>query len=221
MFGRTKSRIIGSIDRSRLKRDGFAIVSNNCWGAEAYSSVGRPYNTPFVGLYLYPECYTELLSNLYPALEAHLTFTRNSQYLKNPPKYPVGLVTEGVEIHFLHYASEDEARAKWDRRAKRFLESVSADESVFLKFCDRDGCKLSHIERFHDLPYDNKVSFGVVQYDHPNHLFVPGMKSSNENSVIDGQSLFRQRYACFDFAHWIRTGKIERTLMSQMLGLIS
>ena len=28
----------------------FTIVSNNCWGAELYPLLGRPYETPFVRL---------------------------------------------------------------------------------------------------------------------------------------------------------------------------
>jgi len=50
--------------RSQLKNRNFTIVSNNCWGGEVYRGFGLPYQTPFVGLFLFPACYIKLLKNL-------------------------------------------------------------------------------------------------------------------------------------------------------------
>jgi uncharacterized protein (DUF1919 family) len=40
-----------------IKYKNFVIVSDNCWGAEIYQWFNRPYNTPFVGLGIYGDCY--------------------------------------------------------------------------------------------------------------------------------------------------------------------
>jgi uncharacterized protein (DUF1919 family) len=50
--------------RMRVHDPEFTIVSNNCWGAHIYQNLGEPYRTPFVGLFLAPECYLRLLKRL-------------------------------------------------------------------------------------------------------------------------------------------------------------
>ena len=67
-------RVLEAYERSSLKQSNFAIVSNNCWGSDLYKSTARPYNTPFVGLYLFPDCYLRLLAELTFALTRPITF---------------------------------------------------------------------------------------------------------------------------------------------------
>jgi uncharacterized protein (DUF1919 family) len=46
-----------------LKDKNFVIISDNCWGGEVYQWFKRPYNSPFIGLFLNGPCYIKLLSN--------------------------------------------------------------------------------------------------------------------------------------------------------------
>jgi uncharacterized protein (DUF1919 family) len=46
-----------------LKNTDFVIIANNCFGGQVYKSFGLPYNTPFVGMFLYGPCYLKLLQN--------------------------------------------------------------------------------------------------------------------------------------------------------------
>ena len=59
-----------------------------------------------------------------------------------------------MEVHFLHYASENEAVEKWGRRKKR----INFD-NLFVKFCDRDLCSDDEITAFAKLEFKNKVFF--------------------------------------------------------------
>ena len=47
---------------------------------------------------------------------------------------PVGIL-EDIELHFLHYNSEIEAKNKWNRRKKRINYS-----NILFKFSDNDLC---------------------------------------------------------------------------------
>ena len=61
------------IERSRIGNNKFIIVSNNCFGSELYSSTKRNYNTPFVGLILYPDCYIRFLKNFNQNINVHFS----------------------------------------------------------------------------------------------------------------------------------------------------
>ena len=50
-------------EQELLKNKDFVIISDNCWGGAVYQWYDRPYNSPFVGLGIYGECYIKLLSN--------------------------------------------------------------------------------------------------------------------------------------------------------------
>lgn len=92
----------------------FSIVSNNCWGGLLYQSLGLPYATPFVGLFVQLEQFAHLLDDLPGYLAEPLRFASTEK-----AGYPVGLLGN-VELHFTHYKDEAEARSKWERRLERF-----------------------------------------------------------------------------------------------------
>lgn len=95
----------------------FTVVSNDCWSAEIYRYLNRPYNTPFVGLFLYGPDYARLLGDLDRNVRGPLDF--GSSRWVSAPTYPVGLLADEIEIHFLHYGSAEQARDTWHRRSAR------------------------------------------------------------------------------------------------------
>ena len=208
-------------ERLRLSGKSFALVSNNCWGYELYGALGREYNTPFVGLFLFPESYLKLLENLDVCLRTELAFTRTPRWVAGTPGYPVGVLGDGIEIHFLHYATEQEAREKWNRRAARLVRAMETGTPLFAKFCDRDGCTAEHLARFHALPFANKVTFGIRAFGSPHHLCRPELKDPQGDFVVDGVKLYDRRYHCFDLADWIARGRVRRSPWSRLLALIS
>ena len=131
----------------------YCIISNNCYGIDYYKEQHIPYNTPFVGLFLYPECYIRLLENFDSVMKMDLTYCMFSKYGKTT--YPVGNLGKDIEIHFLHYKTFQEASDKWKRRKAR-MHSLA---DCIVKFCDRDGFEKSHGQRFLDLPFKSKVLF--------------------------------------------------------------
>lgn len=130
------------------------IISNNCWGAEAYRDAAVKYVTPTVGLWFYPDHYLEFLANLPVLANMPLDFIEKSSR-RNSRDYPVG-VLGNIEIQFMHYASEEEARRKWTDRCNRLLASKGA---TLVKICDRDNLSQEQLRLFSDLPFENKIAF--------------------------------------------------------------
>ena len=210
-----------SYERFRLRGRAFAIISNNCWGYEIYGAVGREYNTPFVGLFLPPESYLQLLENFVECLQSPLTFGRAPRFRLPELSYPIGWLRNEVEIHFLHYSTEVEARSKWSRRVARLLAARDAGATLCLKFCDRDGGTLSQFSRFHALSWGHKMSIGIRNFDMPNHLCRTELKDPQGDYVVDGVKLYAKRYRYFDITEWILTGRVQRTSAASLLGLFS
>jgi uncharacterized protein (DUF1919 family) len=194
--------------RARVRDRAFTIVSNNCWGAHIYQWLDEPYRTPFVGLFIAPDCYLTLLSQLRWYLKRPLVFRKRSRHdyinaLRDAGglNYPIGCFDEEVEIQFMHYSSAEEATAKWSRRLQRV---VPTDDRLYIKFCDRDGCTPAQIATFDGLPFRNKVCF--VSRPAPafsSTVWIPG---SDGACVPDGLQLAKASARHFDVAAWINRG---------------
>lgn len=149
--------------KMKLKNKNFTIISSNCWGSAIYEDFGMKYLTPTVGLFFYTPCYLKFLKRLRYFLSLSLQFSEKSIYeeaniSREKKWYPLGLLHD-VEIHFLHYASEAEAKKKWNRRIKR----MNLD-NLFISFTDRDHCTEEHIHEFDAMPFENKVCFTAKEY---------------------------------------------------------
>lgn len=214
-------RIIYAYEKWRLKDKRFIIISNNCWGSEIYTAIDREYNTPFVGLYIYPDCYIRLLQQFESVIASKLEFTKTSKYFSEIPDYPIGLLSGDIEIHFLHYATEQEAITKWNRRIDRLREAIACQTPLFVKFCDRDGCTNHHLDTFHQLPFENKLSIGVAPYHSPDHIAVPNLRDPHNHQVADGLKLYRKRYQYFDISSWLINGNVKRNFLSRFFALIT
>lgn len=66
--------IIGNIRSVFLKNKTFTIISDTCWGGFIYQYFNLPYNSPFIGLYIFSPDYIDLLSNFKKYMNDELTF---------------------------------------------------------------------------------------------------------------------------------------------------
>lgn len=183
----------------------FCIIANNCWGAEIYKRYDLPFNTPIIGLYFYPEDYLNFISDLEVNLATEITFVKESKNIKDQ-KHPVGIVN-GIEVHFLHYDSEQEAYEKWTKRCKRVLKDPS---KLFFKFDDRDGATAEHIHRFHKMPFENKICFTKDPFPaYPDNFQIP--MASSETSVMDGYDQFYVSDHYYSLENWLCGHGVTRT----------
>jgi len=215
-----RDKLFSLYEVSRLKNKSYVLVTNNCWGYELYNSTGREYNTPFVGLFLFPECYLRFLENFDHCMNADMQFTHQSRYYTEPKHYPIGVIDGDIEIHFLHYKSEAEAREKWKRRVCRFQTSVAAGAEIYFKLCDCEGCSPEHLARFHALPFVHKLSIGLQGFNNISHIHVPRLCNKSGTALVDGAKLFKKRYTYFDITRWLLDGDVAKTSTSRLFSLL-
>jgi uncharacterized protein (DUF1919 family) len=135
--------------KKQLKYTDFTIISNNCWGGMIYESYDLPKETPTVGMFFMASDYIRFLQRLKEYITGGLLTFINPQDSKWKEEvsgdkrfgsYPVGVLKldetdPGVEIFFLHYKDQQQAREKWQRRCSR----VNWNKLI-IKFNDQNGC---------------------------------------------------------------------------------
>ena len=174
----------------------FSIVACNCWGAGIYQDLDRPFHTPFIGLYLNPPCFLKYIANYHQARLAPLRFTGTSRY-PLPVTYPIGLLLDDIEVHFVHYKTIEEARDKWQRRSQRLPENP--DDAYFMLGTGTET--LEDKKNFCALPLKHKVLFSAQP--------TPGFQEEvvvrpwRGSAMKEGPALYDHCHAHFDVARWL------------------
>lgn len=179
-----KRKFFASYRRKKLINTDFTIISNNCWGGMIYESYNLPKESPTVGMFFFAKDYIKFVSNLKQYLDCEIRFINpnESKWKKEASKdkrfgtYPIGILKD-VEIFFLHYHSEEEAKEKWKRRCKR----INFDK-LLIKFNDQNGCTEQEVRTFLDLPIKNKLFFTCKKWN--------GI--SNDSIIVIKQPFFHE-----------------------------
>lgn len=137
--------------KSILNRCEFTLICNNCYAGHVYEVLNKQYNTPTIGLYFFAEDYIKFITNFDSYLNEELKFIKESRYKECHAEhiksnYPIGILSNNLEIHFLHYKNELDAFEKWERRKKRIIK----DRVIFImndqnRFCDNLMIKFDEI----------------------------------------------------------------------------
>lgn len=137
------------------------------------------------------------MENLEYYLNLELKFSRNSKY--GEFDYPIGLLDD-IEIHFLHYFSEKEAKDKWQRRVKRINWS-----NILVKMNDADFCDLDIIRKYDSLDY-NKVFFSAKNIEDVNSLV--HLKSLEKYGYVKKGKDMKVYRKYFDVVSWINSNTV-------------
>ena len=171
------------LERKKINRTDFCIISNNCWGGFIYQKFGIKYNTPTIGLFIYEKDYVKFCADLKYYLSLPLEFikTEDSKYYEKatengtkPITYPVAKLGD-IEVFFMHYKSEAEAVEKWERRKKR----INFDNLLF-KMSERNDCDGQTVAEFCSLPHKNKICFTENEYNFDCCVKVEELKQLNQ-----------------------------------------
>ena len=205
--------IKAKINRLLINKDDFTIVSNNCWGTFIYKKFGIPYQSPFVNLVIFAPDYIELLENFSIETLNKLSFIEHKDSRHKEElmclsiydiDYPIGILDNKYELHFLHYPSKEDAQDKWLRRVKR----MNLDKLIF-KFSDGDKFENSMAKRFDNLKFKNKVCFVAQEFqDLPSVITLDKFRGSKR--VHDE---WKHSDKQFDVVKFINTMKTNEELL--------
>ena len=197
---------------NRLKNKYPIILSDNCWGGSIYSFLHMEYYSPLVGTYVYPESFLNLVEDFPKSFLEPLEFTSKPSHPRRedePEYYPVGLISDSIEIHFLHYKSEAEALKKWNRRTQRMLKLFKTSQKDFLKMDDSNYARSQDFTDFHNLKNGYKISFSKDKLiNHPNHFEI-----KLKNEWVSGKNSSYN----LDVIHWLNTGEAKQTLINKCI----
>jgi len=102
-----------SSERIQLANTNFVLITNNCWGNRLYKTLNRPYNSPFIGLFLKPPCFLKAVKNIHNLPTRIERFTYDSKYSRVETSYHIGKIKNDVEVQYIHKKSEAEEGEKW------------------------------------------------------------------------------------------------------------
>ncbi|SDJ86139.1 DUF1919 domain-containing protein [Natronincola ferrireducens] len=203
-----KIPLLAVLRRRKLKNTNFTVISNNCWAGNVYRYFGLPYLTPTVGIYFWAQDYLRFVSNLRYYLSQNIEFIdyteskyRREIIAKNQCHIPIGRLDD-IEIVFLHYKDEEEARNKWTKRAKR----VNFD-NILIKFSEMNNCAHSDLASFDNLKFENKFMF-VKNKDHSfkSGIYLPNY--DNWNNISNDTNKWNEHVDIFDLLN-NRAGKYK------------
>ena len=182
---------LGSLRRKRLSRTDITIISNNCWGAHCYRYFQLPYDSPTIGLYMYPDDYIRFIKDLKHYMNMELRFIPYTESVhkeelikKGQTNVPIG-VLDDVEIVFLHFHSEKEAAEKWERRKKRIHW-----DNIYYKFSQMNDCEYRHLKAFDELPTKKKFMFTAKEYPEFSSAVFFNVGEGKENQIQNDTMAF-------------------------------
>ena len=195
-INKLQRKAINQTYQKRLTNQGMSVISANCVGAFILHDLNQPFNSPFVNLYLDPSDFVRYLQNI------EFYQAQPLQFKQTEKPYPVGMLGD-LEVHFMHYHSEQEAKEKWEARSQRL-----DFNNLFIMMTDKDGgkgAKYEHLQAFDNLPYPNKVVFTHKPYPELESAFyIKGFENENEVGDLftfsgwNGEKYYDQ----FDYVSW-------------------
>ena len=188
---------IGNLNNKRISNKNISIISNNCWGGIFYRNNNLEYLSPTCGMFFMAEEYIKFIYDIKRYMELDIEFiniedSKYKSYLKKLNyKSPIGLIGD-VEVMFLHYKTENEAREKWNRRKAR----INWDNIIY-KFSDQNMCTYEHLKKFHEFNAKNKICFTTRHYDELNTIQIK--KYDKAESLIDDIKSYRKYFNMYKF----------------------
>jgi uncharacterized protein (DUF1919 family) len=203
-FRDVRNRFGVLVNRAGLEHEKFTVFSNDCWGQALYSGYGLPYQTPLVGSGMYSDCFLRFLGDIEGYLQSPLRFVTHTRYpglqrIRNQRRaWPIAVLREDVEIHFMHYQSEYTSRRAWEAG----LENLHIDRIAVKFTADKDGATEAQVEQFAALPFERKLL--ISRRSRPEIACAV----QTPDFVINGAVMFRRSLKYFDCTHWLNTGEI-------------
>lgn len=194
---------INQRNRKRLTNSTPTIIASNCTGGFLYHWLGLEFKSPFINLYMTPEDFLTAMENFEEFINSPIRECKNNDY-----DYPIGIGAYETKIHFMHYPSFDSAITSWNRRCKRIDMN-----NICIILSNWGGDKIEQLERFENLPFENKVVFTDKEFPEYRSAFcLKGYDCKNgyNGNVYATQTITGKRYIDqFDYVSFFNQMKKE------------
>lgn len=203
--------------RKRLTAKDFSIISNTCIGGVISNSLGEQQRSPTVNLIIYEEHFLEFCRHLREYSVCPLEKPNEQEQEQfSQMTYPVGILRGGelpdIFVFFIHYATFEQAKEKWEKRFAR----VNYDNLYILMDRGMDA-RDEILDGFHALPCEHKVFFthkedpvrwpNTFRFDYYNekdfkvaYMYTKLRRGLMEYRVLDE----------FDYVQWLNDGTIRK-----------
>lgn len=200
---RIEWRLYKEIKRKKLKNTTPTIIASNCNGEFIYYDMRLKFLSPTINLSFDMNDYVKMLENLRWYMEQPILPYDDDRF-----EFPTGKLAD-IEIRFNHYDTFEEAVEKWEERKKR----INWD-NLFILGIDGDNCTYETMQRFDNLPYNNKVIFTHKPYPEiKSAYYIPGFEKEDGVGVIlyfKKQFLVRRYLDDFDYISFLNGKGIRR-----------
>lgn len=141
----------------QLKKKRISIVSDHCWGGLTYHYFALPFLSPFVNMFIEPDDFFILLSDLKNYMGYPLEYIGEEYNPVDKFDYPVFRLGDDVTLHMNHFHGRETAEIKWEERKKR----INWDSLMVQMHTDSEEVA----EKFSQLPFNNKICFTSFKTD--------------------------------------------------------
>ncbi len=165
----------------QLQRSRLSIFSRICFGGTLSHTLGLPFRSPFVNLWLSDKDYIKFLRTPRVYMGERIFLKEWNWDNSEKINYPI-VTLANVDIHMNHYPDFDEAVSKWNERKQRinwynlFVVIDTEDEKI--------------LEQFDALPYGKKVCFVPFKSDLDSAWYINPDVQTNSPDFVDKVNQF-------------------------------
>ena len=198
-FKNFKNKLYAKYAKYIIKESDFTIICNNCYAGHLYETLNIHYTTPTVGLFFFADDFVKFVEDLKYYLNLELQFKEKSNFkqankIREKTKYPIGVLNGDIEIHFLHYHTQTEAKEKWNRRKSR----INWDK-LFIIMNDQNNFNENALSKF------NKIRYPKVFLSSKNRLNkdIVWVKNYRHKEAVG--DMYNEKFKClkyFDIVKW-------------------
>lgn len=215
MFKKLKYHLKKIYQRLTLKNKNMSIICNCCLGGMLYHDYRLKFLSPTINLIISPQNFVKFCGNLNHYLNSELVEIeyddiKDDLYIKehfqNGISCPIGKLDD-IYILFVHYKTFEEAKEKFENRAKR----INFNNIFLILFDQAENIEI--LKEFDNLNYKNKlymVKSDYLKKDTLNSLsckYFPFDKQNQNKIYFDNiHGKMEKYYEIFDFKKWFNQG---------------
>ena len=189
----------------KLKKSPPSILSNDCWGAFTYHSLGLEFTSPLINLTIYDEDYIKFLKNPQHYMNQELRLIEMRYSERDQSDFPL-VGCDDIKLWCWHYNSFDKFIESWNRRKER----IDWD-NLFVKM-HTESREIA--EEFVKLPYSKKVCFVPFQTDEEDLVYTEFIEKTSMEERPFYNITNRMAigiYPYYDVLDLLEYGKITKT----------